>query len=233
MDDLYVMSLGERAQGIPEYAPFYTDDFLVSILLGAFLILSAVLSDKEGFLGDILKGFFLPREESSKEGFNTMRGVYMRIGTLIVSFLSVAVLISIYVLRLVDIEISLGGLILLSFGAVSAFYIIKQSLFWVINWTFFDVRRARLWRHCYANWLMLSGVIIYPCVIFMVFLDCSANTVANALLIWLILAEICLLFKAFHIFLTKKYGVLQLFVYLCTLELIPLLFLGKALVLYV
>ena len=41
-----------------------------------------------------------------------------------------------------------------------------------------------------------------------------------------------LFFKAFHIFLAKKYGGLQLFVYLCTLELIPLLLVGKALVQY-
>ena len=233
MDDLHVMTLGERVQGIPEYAPLYTDDFLVGILLGAFFILSAVLSDKDGFLGEILKGFFLPREKSSKEGFNTVRGVYMRIGALVVSFLSVAILISIYLLRLVDIRMSIGGLVLLSFCTVSALYFVKQTLFWVINWTFFDVRRAGLWRYCYANWLMLSGVIAYPCAILMVFMDCSASIVATALLVWIILSEICLLFKAFHIFLTKKYGVLQLFIYLCTLELIPILFIGKALVRYV
>lgn len=233
MNDTLAITWSEKVQGIPNHAPLYTDDLLVILLLGCFFIMAAVLSDKDGFLGGILKGFFLPREDSSEEGFNTLRGLYMRLGMLVVSFFSVAVLISAYISQSVDTGLSIGTLIMSSFVALFVLYIAKQGLFWVVNWTFFDVRRAGLWRNCYTNWQMLAGVAAYPCSLFVVFLDWNASVVVKALLVWLVIAEICLFFKAFHIFLTKKYGGLQLFIYLCTLELIPLLFIGKALVLYV
>ena len=40
-------------------------------------------------------------------------------------------------------------------------------------------------------------------------------------------------FVFYYIFSAKKYGILQIFVYLCTLELMPLLAAAKALVLFV
>ena len=97
MNDTLAITWSEKVQGIPNHAPLYTDDLLVILLLGCFFIMAAVLSDKDGFLGGILKGFFLPREDSSEEGFNTLRGLYMRLGMLVVSFFSVAVLISAYI----------------------------------------------------------------------------------------------------------------------------------------
>ncbi|MBO7267761.1 MAG: DUF4271 domain-containing protein [Bacteroidaceae bacterium] len=233
MNDTLAMAWVERVQGIPDHVPLYADDLLVALLLGCFFVMSAVLSDKEEFLGGILKGFFLPREDASGEAPNTVRALYMRLGMLVVSFLSVAVLISAYVLQRVDLGLSIGALIMYSFVALLVLYVAKQGLYWIVNWTFFDTRRAELWRNCYDSWQMLSGVLAYLCALCVVFGDWSASTVVKALLVWLVLAEIGLFFKSFHIFLAKKYGGLQLFVYLCTLELIPLLFIGKALVLYV
>ena len=222
----------ERIQGVPNDIPLYADNSLVMILLASFFVLSAVLADKDGFISDILKGFFLPRE-SSENLPNTMRRLYMRIGMLLVSFISGALLLSVYVSQMTEVTLPNSKLIGLFFISLIALYTIKQGLFWIVNWIFFDRQQTLLWHSCYSNWAALSGIPLYICALFAVFGDWNANFIAWTVLIVLFLVEIGLFFRAFHIFLAKRYGSLQLFVYLCTLEVMPLLFIGKALILCV
>ena len=222
----------ERIQGVPNDIPLYADNSLVMILLASFFVLSAVLADKDGFISDILKGFFLPRE-SSENLPNTMRRLYMRIGMLLVSFISGALLLSVYVSQMTEVTLPNSKLIGLFFISLIALYTIKQGLFWIVNWIFFDRQQTLLWHSCYSNWAALSGIPLYICTLFAVFGDWNANFIAWTVLTVLFLVEIGLFFRAFHIFLAKRYGSLQLFVYLCTLEVMPLLFIGKALILCV
>lgn len=220
----------EQIQGIPNDLPLYADNYLVIVLLASFFILSAVLADKDGFIADILKGFFLPRE-SSENLPNTMRRLYMRIGMLLVSFISVALLLSVYVSQVTDINLPNSKLTGIFFIVLIALYAVKQGLFWIVNWIFFDRQQTALWYSCYSNWIALSGIPLYICSLFSVFMNWNAYIIAWIALIILFLIEIGLFFRAFHIFSTKRYGSLQLFVYLCTLEVMPLLFIGKALIL--
>lgn len=232
MDTVSIQMLPEKVQGIIDDAPLCTNNCLILILLVCFFVLSAVLSDKDNFLGNMLKGFFLPRE-SSEDAPNTIRRLYMRIGMLSVLCISLALLLSVYVTQMTG-NTSPNLQMTLQFSAfLIGLYIIKQSLFWVVNMTFFDRHRAVLWHNCYINWLALSSIPAFLFALFVVFIDSNPDTTTWLALTMLFFTEIGLFFRAFHIFFGKRYGVLHLFVYLCTLELMPLLFLGKALVLYV
>lgn len=224
MDTLGIQALTERVRGIPEHQPLYTHDNLLVLLLVCFFVLAAVLSDRKGFLGNMLKGFFLPREDA-EEG-NTLRYLYMRIGMLGVSFVSAALLLSVYLA-------GSGALTMIFLVLLLALYGVKQGLFWLVNWTFFGRQRAELWRNSYSNWAVLSAIPLYSCALFAILSDWGCITATRVSLVVLFLLEIGLLFRSSHIFLVKKYGGLHLFVYLCALELMPLLILGKALVLYV
>ena len=92
MDTISIQALTDRVQGIPGHQPLYTHDCLVATLFVCFFVLAAVLSDRGGFLGNMLKGFFLPREDA--EDTTTIRRLYMRRGMLGVTFVSGALLLS-------------------------------------------------------------------------------------------------------------------------------------------
>ena len=232
MVETQVLEWAGRVHGIPVDASLYNDDCLIVILLACFLVLSAVLADDEDFLGDRLKSFFIPRAGTHKISYR-LRSVYMRVGMLAVSFISLALLLSVYISRVTDVVVPNLKMIFLSMLLLIGLYVVKQAVFWLVNWTFFGSQHAVLWHSSYSNWLVLLGIPFYLCALLSVFMDWSANVVVGIVVILFVLAESALFFRAFHIFFGKKYGVLQLFVYLCTLELMPLLFIGKALVLYV
>ena len=183
-------------------------------------------------LEDILSDFFLPREYA-KEGTKTTHALYTRLGMFSVSFMSTALFFAIYVIRRGAFEMEQGcRLALLFFALLIVIYILKQGLYRMVNWVFFDKAQIVSWRWSYSNWIILSGVFMFVISLSSVFFDLSARALSILLLLYIVLIEICLFFKAFHIFYAKKYGVLLLIVYLCTLELMPLLLAGKALVLY-
>ena len=102
----------------------------------------------------------------------------------------------------------------------------------MVNWVFFDKAHIAAWEQSYGDWTIISGAIMYVITVLSVLLDFPTHILTILAVSYVFLIEIGLFFKAFHIFYAKKYGVLLLIVYLCTLELMPLLLAGKALVLY-
>lgn len=232
MSQQAIEQLTERIQGIPIEEPLYANDCFVSILLICFFVLAIVLADKGNILGNMLQGFFQPRENVN-EGVRTSRNYYLRLSMYGVSFISLSLVFTICLtLGNVVRDTSILTVTLLSFGLSIAFYLLKQGLFRMVDWVFLDKSHAQVWHRSYSNWVILSGIFLYLITFVSVFLDLSLSILLILLVVYVVLIEMCLFYKAFHIFCAKKYGGLQLFVYLCTLELIPLLLVGKVLVLY-
>ena len=228
----YTTALAGRVQGVPAPQPLYADDLMVSVLIVCGLMLAAVLSDRKLFLSRLLKGFFLPREQAN-ENVRTTNIIHMRSGMFIVTFASVGLLLVTSTANHTLGTISSGLLWLLAAVVAALFYLLKRLLFLITDHIFFEHSLRIAWEQSYANWILLSGVPLYLASVIVVFFDLAPSVVLWLLGACAVLLEICLLYKAFCIFSDKKYGILQLFLYLCTLELIPLLVAGKALVLFV
>lgn len=219
-------------QGTPVLQPHYADDFIMCcVLMGAFII-AMVLSDRKHYFTRLLRGFFLPRENSI-EGVRTSSIIHLRMCLYVVGVASVALLLAISISGASLMSMNDGMLWLLSVVSVLLFYLLRLGLLAITNRIFFDSVTSAAWEHAYACWTLLSSIPFYLLAVAVVFFNLSPRLVALLLVICVALLQMCLLYKAFHIFSMKKYGILQIFVYLCTLELMPLLVAGKALVLFV
>lgn len=216
-------------QGIPVEMPLYADDTVIGILLACLFIIVAVLSDKKGFLSDVFNNFFLLRSQQ-EEGTSTVSAFYMRLALLAVSFALISLLMALYMAG--PVGLFQWRPLLLFFVLCAVGFGIKLLVFRAVNWVFFDSSRIAIWQRDYISWGVLSALPLYLLTLLAVFANWNSHKVMVLLLAWVILAEIALFVKAFHIFSVKKYGSLQLFVYLCALELIPLLIAGKALASY-
>ena len=209
----------ERIQSIPAEQPLYADNCYVAILLVGLFILVAALADRGNLLGNMLSQFFLPRKRS-EEGVKTTSSQYIQLGLFANAFIAAALFLTIYITRRGNYEVEHNYRMLCQ---------LKQEIYKAVNWAFSDKSQVLLWKHNYTNWAIISGLSMYVTTMLTVFLDLCSTAMTILLIVHIILIETCLFFKAFHIFLAKKYGGLQLFIYLCTLEIMPLLVAGKAL----
>lgn len=221
-----------QVQAIPASQPLYTDDFMIGCIIVCGLIIAAVISDRKHFLSRLLKDFFLPRE-SAIENLRTTSVAYMRVGMFAVTFFSVGILLAVYASDKSPDRISTCTLWLLGTVSSALLHLLKVVLFTMTDAIFLDKPTRSAWERSYTNWGLLSGIPLYFLTVVAVFSNLPSSIVLLLLGICIAMLELCLLYKAFHIFSGKKYGILQLFLYLCTLELIPLLVAGKALVLFV
>ena len=221
-----------QIQAIPISQPHYANDLWVCGILVCTFCMAAVLSDRKHYLTHLLKGFILPRENAI-EGVRTSNIVYLRISMYVVSLASAALLLALYISGKAPTTMEDSLLWLTAGIGTGLFYLLRIGLFAITNRIFFDPPTTKAWEQSYANWSILSSIPLYLVAVVAIFTNLSSQAILLLLVICLAALEMCLLYKAFHIFSSKKYGILQIFVYLCTLELMPLLVVGKALVLFV
>lgn len=106
----------------------------------------------------------------------------------------------------------------------------KQFLYHVVHGIFFSRQQNTLWRNCFAFLFFLETALMFPLLLIIVFLPINAFWPLFIGAIALLFFKIVLLFKCFSTFFRKKYGILHLFVYFCTLEGTPAVILGASLI---
>jgi len=107
-------------------------------------------------------------------------------------------------------------------GATLVWLAAKTLLYSMVNWVFFDPTRSRKWLGSYFFLTAVFLALMLPLAILYLYADLSLANVSNCLLGMLILYEILLFFKMIAHFQTKRYGILLIFLYFCTAELLPL-----------
>ena len=117
--------------------------------------------------------------------------------------------------------------LILSSLSVALYLGLKIVLYIIVNTFLYTRQQTNAWNKAYTDVFMFFGLGTFVIAVCGIFFEMSTPLFMTCLILLLVTIETTLMFKAFHIFFAKKYGYLQLIVYLCTLEWIPLLVMGK------
>lgn len=103
----------------------------------------------------------------------------------------------------------------------SGFIYLKLYLYSIVNRTFFDTDSSRHWTTGYLFITSLSSFPCYAIILLELYSDISPQIVMFCYAILTFFYEILLIFKLFINFQIKKYGAFLIFLYLCSVELVP------------
>ena len=103
----------------------------------------------------------------------------------------------------------------------------KSLLYNFVNWVFFPREKNELWKQNYWGLIAASGVVLFPSVLYSVFLDSEIQISDYLLLTILAIFKILLFYKLIGNFFAHLYGISHLILYFCALEIIPDLLLWK------
>lgn len=228
------MEWAEKIQGIVTDKAIYTDNWVIGALLLCFLIIVPTITYGNSFLGGLSKSFFQTRESvDTEEAYTNASEYIMRLALLIGSFITTGVAMTTFIRKSQpESTYPIYQLMFLFPAFTAVFFVIRQTVFSLVNKIFFGNPHATVWRYHYSSLTILFYIPFYIITLAFVFFQLDPKTFLITTSLLLVLFEMCLFFKGFCIFYVKKYGGLQLFIYLCTLELMPLLLVGKALVLF-
>ena len=110
----------------------------------------------------------------------------------------------------------------------AAFFVFKWLTIELIGFVFFDKSTFKLAKYSYFRLFFLLTIILFPLLILQVYLPNSSNWSSIVTLFLFIVAFMALIIKFFQIFSTKFVAFFYIFLYLCTLEILPLILLIKA-----
>lgn len=210
------------------------DNWAQGCILVSFLLLVVLLVWSRKHLIVQAKHFFVPsNNDGNKAALKARSETYQPLLMTLVLCISNGLLLYAYLLQaypLTQTDYIPSSIMAACIGAFVAYQLLRWLLYGFINWIFFCQATRREWNKGYGFLLTLESLLLFPLVLAALNLGWDVQQVGIYLLIAYALIRLLLLYHSFRIFFPKAYGFLHLIAYLCTLELVPLLIIGKTLV---
>lgn len=132
-----------------------------------------------------------------------------------------------------DFELTLNN-ILLCVGALFAiiflFTLFKWMLYELTGMIFSDPNKFRIWRSSYVATMGTWGIFLYVPVVWSALWGMYPSASLGLFIVSYILCRFVIAYKALRIFYRKNTGILYINLYLCTQEILPLVFLYEGIV---
>ena len=219
--------------GDPVPYTVHGDNIITALLLGCFIMAVLAFTNARGFIVRQAKNFFYAQREGFTEVSETANELRFQAFLVVLTCLLVSLLYYFYTVTYVGDTFVLQSdyhLIAIYLGIAVGYYVLKMLLYTTVNLVFFDGKRNVQWLKSFLFITSVEGVLIFPAVMLLAYFDVSVEMVLKYLVIVLVVVKLLTIYKCFLIFFRQNVVKLQIILYFCTLEMIPLLALWGALV---
>lgn len=210
------------------------DSIITLLLLGCFIFAVVAFANTRHFFIRQLKHFFYMPQSGTTEVTETANEVRFQGFLLMLTSLLMALLYYFYTIHYIGDTFylsSLYHLIAIYFGMTVAYFLLKGLVYLLVNMVFFDSKKNRQWIKSMLFITTVEGVLLFPAVILLAYFNMSVQNVAVYFTVVLIFVKLLTIYKCYAIFFRQNVVQLQIFLYFCALELVPLLAFGGALAL--
>ena len=209
------------------------DNVIISLLLLLFVLATIAFSNSRHFVVRQTKNFFSTNREGMTEITETAVEIRFQAFLTFLNSLLLSILFYFYTLNFIGETFLLDSqyhLIAIFLGMTVVYYLVKTMLYAIVNNVFFDGKKNRQWMKSFLFITSIEGVSLFPLVVVWTFFDISIQNAVIYVVIVISIVKILELFKCFLIFFRQNVVKLQIILYFCTLEIIPMLLFWGALV---
>ena len=202
------------------------DDIITSLLLLLFVLATIAFSNTRHFVVRQTKNFFNTNREGLTEITETAVEIRFQTFLAFLTCLLLAILFYFYTLNFIGETFLLDSqyhLIAIFLGISVAYFLVKALLYAMVNNVFFDSKKNRQWMKSFLYITSIEGALLFPLVVIWTYFDISIQNAVIYVIVVLSIVKILELFKCFLIFFRQNVVKLQIILYFCTLEIIPML----------
>ena len=214
------------ALGDPVPYTLHSDDVVTLSLLFCFIIAAVAFANSRHFISRELKNFFYLSSGSDSGSSETWSEVRYQFFLVLQTCILVSITFFFYVTTSITSSFILRSPYLLAgifLGVCIAYLLVKAGLYTLVNNVFFDGKKNRQWMKNMLFITAAEGVVIFPAVVLQVYFYMPVQNVLYFLVFALIFIKILTFYKCWSIFFRENSFSLQIFLYFCALEAIPLL----------
>jgi hypothetical protein len=210
------------------------DNVITGLLLVLFIMAFIAFANSWRFITRQAKNFFyVPRSEAVTAITETSGEIRFQIFLVLLSCLLLSILQFFYTRHYIGDTFILSSqyqLIAIYFGMYAAYFVLKAVLYTFVNSVFFDSKKNVHWMKALLFITSTEGVLLFPVVLLQVYFDLSMQNVVIYFIVVLVLVKMLAFYKCYIIFFRQIGVFLQIILYFCALEIIPLAALWGALV---
>lgn len=207
------------------------DNLLTSLLLGCFILATVAFVNSRSFICRQAKNFFFPTrpETVMTETSNEFRYQFFFI---LQTCLLFAIGYFLYTRsKLSDtFIIDQYQVIGIYTGTFLLYFLVKGLAYWFVNWIFFNRQKNGQWFHTFSFLVSGEGIAIFPMTMLMAYFGLPLQTGVFYAVIVVVLFKLLTFYKTYLIFFRRIDALLQIILYFCALEVIPLFALWGVLV---
>ena len=215
------------------FHPVAGDSFITSLLLVCFLLACIAFSKSKHFVIRQAKTFFRTPRIGTTEVTETSSEVRYQFFFVLQTCLLLAIGYFIYSKASISDTFIVDQYQVISIyaGCMGGYFLLKTFLYMVSGWVFFEKKKNIQWLKAYLFLISCQGVLLFPMVMLLSYFDFPLQIAVIYTLIVLGLVKILAFLKAYIIFFRRNGVFLQIFLYFCALEVVPLFALWGGLVL--
>ena len=202
------------------------DDVITSLLLVFFVFAVIAYSNIRGFFTRQAKNFFYMPHEGGTTMTETATEARFQVYIIFLTSLMFSTLYYFYSLHYHGDAYVLSSqyyLILIVWAIFLLYFLVKMGLYSFVNIVFFDSKKNGRWVKSLLFVIGLEGLLAFPAVVMGPYFDLPIRKVEYYFVIVLILVKLMTFYKCYIIFFRQNVVGLQIILYLCALEIVPLL----------
>ena len=230
-DTLFHPELPGGRQGVAgEPIPYSIarDNLITSLLLGCFIIAMFTMARTRAFITRQAKSFYYMAHEQTNKLTETSGEVWFQLFMVLQTCLLFAIIYIYYVRdRMGDTFIIEPYQMVGMFTSIFAtYFLIRSTLYWLTGWVFFSMKKNVQWQKSSLFLTSVEGVLLFPAVMLLTYFNMTMVSVMIYAFFTVILIKILSFYKLYVIFFKRKGIFLQIFLYFCALEIVPLFVIG-------
>lgn len=209
------------------------DNTFTALLLFCFVIFIVSVAHSQQFIVRRFKEFFYHSDNPSNETSSEFR---FQLFLVLLDCLLLGISTYIFVVHYVaDTFVVDSNLLVVSIfvAAFIAYFLIKHILHAFVDSVFFDGKKNLHFSNSLLFVTAIQGVLLFPAVLMQVYFDINLQNVAYYFAFVLIFTKLLTFYQSYNIFFRRNGFFLQIFLYFCALEIVPLLAFGGALALII
>lgn len=227
----YHPELPARWQGVDGNALPYrqiNDTGVTGLILALSVITFIVMTMMRNFYFQQIHDFFAPNIKHQLSRLDISSELFLQMFLVLVGCISGGLTFFAYAQHTIGetysttpVYLIMGALV----GEIVGMYLIKQFAYQWVNTTFFPECNIHLWNSNRLFLDSLTGVIALPVLIITNYTVYNPYFILISYVLLALVYEIMVFYKVYSIFFEKNAFKLQIFLYLCTLEILPALIL--------
>ena len=209
------------------------DDFVTGLLLILLVITILTVSRSLRFITTQAKNFLYQERKDSTEMKETINEVNYQFFLCMQAGVLLTLVFHNYSLEAIGetYVVSNYSLLGIYFAIMCSYFLISVGLRKWVNWTFFDAHQNSQAAVSKLFITAMEGIVLLPALLLYIYFGLTTSSLVIYAVAIVLFAKILSFYKAYRIFFQEKGRFLQIFLYFCTLELVPLAILWGSLML--